>query len=60
MARIREVNILAARAQRDILIRQGKPVPEKVERLAALDPKILRRSRDGQSTSDHNRDASRV
>lgn len=47
MSKITKGNIAAARAQRNILVRRGKKVPEHVEQIANLDP-----SRVAQQQSD--------
>lgn len=41
MGKISKVNIAAARAQRDILVRRGKSVPENIRIIAELDPDRL-------------------
>lgn len=35
MGKVRKVNVAAAKAQRDILLRDGKPVPRRIELIAS-------------------------
>lgn len=41
MGKITRANIAAAKAQRDILIRRGQKVPERIQQIAGLDPSRL-------------------
>jgi hypothetical protein len=48
MGKITRVNIAAARSEKEILERRGKPVSEKIQKLAAIDPRLV-------SSSEANR-----
>lgn len=42
MTKITRGNIAAARAQQTILLRRGKPIPPLIEKLAKLNPDLLK------------------
>lgn len=53
MSRITRAHIVAARARKRILERQNKAIPEKITKLASLDPSRFPRTADSESHSRH-------
>lgn len=51
--KVRKINVLAARTQRDILLKQGREVPLRVRQLANLDPDKLPRPSEAGPSNAH-------